>query len=154
MTVEGEIVGEIDAGIAVFVGVGHEDDESDADLLADRIVGLRIFADEEGRMNRSLLDTGGRLLVVSQFTLMGDTRRGRRPSFVAAAEPGRAAELVDRVVEAARSALGRCRERLGEAPELAGEDARLAIRALESLTGRVDVEDVLDRIFSQFCVGK
>lgn len=102
--VEGEVVGEIEGGIAVFVGVAHEDDERDADLLADRILGLRIFADEDGRMNRSLVDVGGRLLVVSQFTLMGDTRRGRRPSFVAAAEPRRAAELVEAVAAAAENA--------------------------------------------------
>jgi D-tyrosyl-tRNA(Tyr) deacylase len=102
--VDGEVVGEIEGGIAVFVGVGHEDDERDADLLADRILGLRIFADEDGRMNRSLVDVEGRLLVVSQFTLMGDTRRGRRPSFVAAAEPERAAALVERVAGAAENA--------------------------------------------------
>ena len=83
--VDGDVVGEIDGGVAVFVGVGHKDDERDADLLADRILGLRIFPDDEGRMNRSLTDIGGRLLVVSQFTLMGDTRRGRRPHLVAVA---------------------------------------------------------------------
>ena len=104
VTVDGEVVGAVGPGLIVFVGVGHEDTEADADLLADRIVGLRIFADEDGRMNRSLLDVGGELLVVSQFTLMGDTRRGRRPSFVAAAEPGRAEQLVGRVVTAGEGA--------------------------------------------------
>jgi D-tyrosyl-tRNA(Tyr) deacylase len=102
VTVDGELVGAVGPGITVFVGVGHEDTEADAGLLADRIVGLRIFADEGGRMNRSLLDVGGELLVVSQFTLMGDTRRGRRPSFVAAAEPARAEQLVERLVTAAQ----------------------------------------------------
>jgi D-tyrosyl-tRNA(Tyr) deacylase len=101
--VDGEVVGAIDGGIAVFVGVGHEDDERDADLLADRILGLRIFPDDDGRMNLSLKDVGGHLLVVSQFTLMGDTRRGRRPSFVAAADPARATELVERVATAAEN---------------------------------------------------
>jgi D-tyrosyl-tRNA(Tyr) deacylase len=106
VTVDGELVGAVGPGITVFVGVGHDDTEADADLLADRIVGLRIFADDDGRMNRSLLDVGGELLVVSQFTLMGDTRRGRRPSFVAAAEPARAEQLVERVVTAAAEGSG------------------------------------------------
>jgi D-tyrosyl-tRNA(Tyr) deacylase len=93
--VDGQVVGAIGRGILALVGVGHEDDESDARRLAERSVNLRIFEDDEGKMNRSLLDVGGGLLVVSQFTLMGDTRRGRRPSFGAAAEPSRAAELVE-----------------------------------------------------------
>jgi D-tyrosyl-tRNA(Tyr) deacylase len=104
VTVDGELVGAVGPGITVFVGVGHDDTEADAGLLADRIVGLRIFADDDGRMNRSLLDVGGELLVVSQFTLMGDTRRGRRPSFVAAADPVLAEQLVERLVTAAEGA--------------------------------------------------
>lgn len=97
-----ECTGSIGAGLFALVGVGHDDDERDAALLADRMVGLRVFADAEGKMNLALRDTGGSLLVVSQFTLMGDTRRGRRPSFVAAAAPERANELIERLVEAVR----------------------------------------------------
>ena len=100
--VDGDCVGAIARGLLALVGVGHDDDERDADLLADRMVGLRVFADREGKMNLALADVGGGLLVVSQFTLMGDTRRGRRPSFVGAAPPERAAALVERVVERAR----------------------------------------------------
>lgn len=103
VSVEGRVVGAIDAGLCVLVGVGHDDDETDAQLLADRLVGLRIFEDEQGKMNRSLRDTRGGMLVVSQFTLMADTRRGRRPSFVGAAAPERAAALIDRVVAAVRA---------------------------------------------------
>jgi D-tyrosyl-tRNA(Tyr) deacylase len=97
-----QCTGAIDAGLFALVGVGHDDDERDAATLADRIVGLRVFADAEGRMNLALRDVGGSLLVVSQFTLMGDTRRGRRPSFVAAAAPERARELIEHLVDEAR----------------------------------------------------
>lgn len=100
--VEGAVVGAIERGILALVGVGHEDDEADAKRLAERIVTLRIFEDASGKMNESLLDIGASLLVVSQFTLMGDTRKGRRPSFGGAAEPGRASELVDLLSEQAR----------------------------------------------------
>lgn len=99
--VEGEVVGEIGPGLCVFVGVGHDDTEADAALLAERVANLRIFEDEAGKMNRSLLDAGAALLAVSQFTLMGDTRRGRRPSFVDAARPDLASPLVDAFVAAA-----------------------------------------------------
>jgi D-tyrosyl-tRNA(Tyr) deacylase len=102
VTVEGQCVGSIEQGLLALVGVGHDDTERDAELLADRMVGLRVFADREGKMNLALGDIGGALLVVSQFTLMGDTRRGRRPSFVQAAAPERAAALIERVVEKAR----------------------------------------------------
>lgn len=102
--VDEEVVGEIGAGLCAFVGVGHEDGEADAALLAERVVNLRVFEDPAGKMNLSLLDSGGELLAVSQFTLMGDTRRGRRPSFVAAAEPARATALIDHFVAAARAA--------------------------------------------------
>ena len=103
VSVDGDRVGAIELGLFVLVGVGHDDDERDAELLADRVVGLRVFADKDDKMNLSLADVGGGLLVVSQFTLMGDTRRGRRPSFVAAAAPDRAAALIDRMIEKARS---------------------------------------------------
>ncbi len=102
VSVDGETVGAIGAGLCVFVGVGCDDEDADADLLADRIVGLRVFADAEGKMNLSLRDSGGALLVVSQFTLLGDTRRGRRPSFVAAARPDQARPLLERVAACAR----------------------------------------------------
>jgi len=101
--VDGEPVGEIGPGMCVFVGVGHEDGAHDAELLASRLVGLRIFEDPEGKLNLSLAETGGSMLVVSQFTLLADTRRGRRPSFVAAARPEVAEPLVERVAEHARN---------------------------------------------------
>ena len=103
VTVAGEPVAEMGEGLLALVGVGHEDDEAAADELARRMVHLRIFEDEAGKMNRSLLDTGGTLGVVSQFTLWGDTRQGRRPAFVAAARPEQAEPLVERVAEAARA---------------------------------------------------
>ncbi|MFT4571205.1 MAG: D-tyrosyl-tRNA(Tyr) deacylase [Hyphomicrobiaceae bacterium] len=103
--VDGTMVGSIGRGILALVGVGHDDDEADASRLAERVIGLRIFEDDEGKMNHSLADLGAELLVVSQFTLMGDTRRGRRPSFGAAAEPTRAAELVEEMAS--------CAEKLG-----------------------------------------
>jgi D-tyrosyl-tRNA(Tyr) deacylase len=93
--VEGETVGAIGAGLLLLVGIGHGDDEAIVRLLADRIVGLRCFADEAGKTNLSLLDTGGEALVVSQFTLYADLRRGRRPGFGEAAEPGLARQLVE-----------------------------------------------------------
>ncbi len=103
VSVDGVCVGAVERGLLALVGVGHDDDERDAELLADRMVGLRVFSDQDGKMNLALGDVGGGLLVVSQFTLMGDTRRGRRPSFVAAAPPERAAQLIERVVEKARA---------------------------------------------------
>src|SRR5436190_19673735 len=81
------VVGEIGAGLLVLLAVARDDERGDADYLAEKITNLRIFADDEGRMNRSLLETGGAILVVSQFTLYGDVRRGRRPSYSDAAEP-------------------------------------------------------------------
>ncbi|HYC00286.1 MAG TPA: D-aminoacyl-tRNA deacylase [Candidatus Limnocylindrales bacterium] len=101
--VGGDVVGQIGAGLCVFVGVGHDDGEADAQTLAERVVNLRVFPDDAGKMNRSLLDTGGSLLAVSQFTLMGDTRRGRRPSFVAAAAPEHANPLFERFASEAAS---------------------------------------------------
>lgn len=100
-----ETVGEMGQGLLALVGVGHEDAEADADELARKLVHLRVFEDERGRMDRSLLDVGGTLGVVSQFTLFGDVRKGRRPSFGDAAAPEVAAPLVERVGTAA-SALG------------------------------------------------
>jgi len=99
--VAGEVVGRIGSGLVVFVGVANEDTEKDAQYLAQKIVNLRIFADEEGKFNLSALDIKGELLLVSQFTLMADTKKGRRPSFVEAAPPARAEELFNYFVEQA-----------------------------------------------------
>ena len=93
--VENEIVGVIDEGLVILLGVGENDGEAEAQQLADKIANLRIFGDDAGKFNRSLLDVGGAALVVSQFTLYADTRKGRRPSFVHAAHPDIAAPLVD-----------------------------------------------------------
>jgi len=91
--VDGEVVGQIGPGALVLLGVGQGDAEADADYLADKVLHLRIFPDESGQMNRSVLDTRGELLAVSQFTLYGDTRRGRRPGFSSAAPPEEANRL-------------------------------------------------------------
>jgi len=99
--VAGEVVGRIGRGLVVFVGVASEDTEKDAQYLAQKTVNLRIFADEEGKFNLSALDIKGELLLVSQFTLMADTRKGRRPSFVEAAPPAQAEELFNYFVEQA-----------------------------------------------------
>lgn len=103
MTVDGAVTGVIQGGLMVLLGVRREDTEADAVYLLDRILGLRIFADSEGKMNLSLLDTGGSLLVVSQFTLYGDTRKGRRPSFDLAAPAEQARALYEKFVELARA---------------------------------------------------
>lgn len=104
VTVAGEVVGQIGQGMLVLLGVADGDDDRDAATLADKIVGLRIFEDEEGKMNRGLADIGGAMLVVSQFTLLGDCRKGRRPSFVAAAAPETAERLYEVFVQAVRNA--------------------------------------------------
>jgi|TARA_B100000959_G_scaffold207885_1_gene218216 D-tyrosyl-tRNA(Tyr) deacylase len=96
--VDGEVVGSIGIGLCVFVGVTHDDAEAEADRLVDRLAGIRIMDDDEGVMNRSVQDVGGEVLVISQFTLYGDTSRGRRPSWLAAARPEQAEPLVERVV--------------------------------------------------------
>jgi D-aminoacyl-tRNA deacylase len=100
--VAGEVVGAIGTGLVVFVGVGPADDEATAQTLARRLAELRIFRDDEGRTNRSLLDVGGGALVVSQFTLFADTRRGRRPGFTGAAPPDQAERLYLHVGETLR----------------------------------------------------
>jgi D-tyrosyl-tRNA(Tyr) deacylase len=102
VTVGDDIVGEIGRGLLVLLGVGHEDGEDDADYLAEKIAGLRVFEDDSGKMNRAVGEAEGSVLVVSQFTLYGDVRRGKRPSFDAAAPPEKARTLyeyfVDRVL--------------------------------------------------------
>lgn len=99
-----ECVGEMGEGLLALVGVGREDGAKQAEELARKLVHLRVFKDEEGRMNRSLIETGGQLGVVSQFTLFGDVRRGRRPSYTDAAPPEQAEPLIRAVVEAASAA--------------------------------------------------
>src|SRR5262249_9185515 len=99
VTVDGAVVGKIGLGWLVLLGVGQHDDEATAARLADKIVGLRVFEDEAGKMNRSVLDVGGALLVVSQFTLYADTSRGRRPGFTGAAPPALAEPLVARFAD-------------------------------------------------------
>jgi D-tyrosyl-tRNA(Tyr) deacylase len=102
VTVDGETVGEIGPGLMVLLGVAAGDAEKDADFLVEKVVHLRIFEDDQGKMNRSVLDAGGSLLVVSQFTLLGDCRKGRRPSFVHAAPPEKAEALYEYFVGKAR----------------------------------------------------
>ena len=96
--VEGEVVGEIGRGFMVLVGVGADDTEEDAEYIAAKVCGLRVFEDDDEKMNLSLKEIGGEVLAVSQFTLYGDCRKGRRPSFVAAAAPEKARELYNSVV--------------------------------------------------------
>lgn len=119
VTVEDEVVGEIGAGLCVLVGVTHTDDEAAARRLASKLWHLRVLADADGVMNRSAADEGAPLLVVSQFTLYGDTAKGRRPSWVAAARPEQAEPLVDEVVAELR--------RLGAAVETGRFRADMAV---------------------------
>jgi D-tyrosyl-tRNA(Tyr) deacylase len=93
--VDGKVVGAIGPGLLVLLGVGRDDGDGDAEYLAEKVVNLRIFADEAGQMNRSVLDTGGAILAVSQFTLLGDARHGRRPGYTAAAAPEEANRLYE-----------------------------------------------------------
>ncbi|MEM9184960.1 MAG: D-aminoacyl-tRNA deacylase [Planctomycetota bacterium] len=103
VVVEGEVVGQIGGGLLVLLGVGHGDGDEQVRWMADKLVGLRVFEDDDGKMNRSLIDVGGQMLVVSQFTLWGDTRKGRRPSFVDAAPPDLAERLYEAFVAAVRA---------------------------------------------------
>jgi D-aminoacyl-tRNA deacylase len=97
--VEGKIIGQVGNGLLVYLGVGKEDTETDAQFMAEKLANLRIFSDEAGKMNRSVIDIGGGVLLVSQFTLYGDCRKGRRPGFDAAREPGVAERLYEKVGE-------------------------------------------------------
>jgi D-tyrosyl-tRNA(Tyr) deacylase len=106
--VDGKITGQISRGLLVLLGVAQEDSESDADYLAEKIAGLRIFEDDAGKMNRSVIDVGGAILAVSQFTLYGDARKGKRPSFDAAARPELARQLYEYFVERVRTLGLRC----------------------------------------------
>ena len=102
MTVDGRVAGAIGCGLLVLLGVGRDDTDRDMDYVAAKIRDLRLFADADGRMNRSVAEVGGAVLVVSQFTLFGDCRRGRRPSYSGAAPPDRAKELYEALLERLR----------------------------------------------------
>ena len=104
VTVDGEVVGAIERGFMILLGVTHTDGEEQARWLASKVAGLRVFEDDEGKMNRALLDVEGSALVVSQFTLYGDCRKGRRPSFTGAARPEIAEPLCERFIEFLREA--------------------------------------------------
>ncbi|HZR31024.1 MAG TPA: D-aminoacyl-tRNA deacylase [Terriglobales bacterium] len=108
VTVEGELVGEIGPGLLVLLAVAQADTTADAEYLAEKIAGLRILEDDEGKMNRSVAESGGAVLAISQFTLYGDVRRGKRPSFDAAARPELARELYELFVARIRAAGLRC----------------------------------------------
>jgi D-tyrosyl-tRNA(Tyr) deacylase len=117
VTVDGEITGQIGLGLLVLLGVGRDDTEADAIYLSEKICGLRVFEDAQGKMNRSVQDVGGSVLAVSQFTLYGDARRGKRPSFDSAAPPEKARQLYEFFVEQIRAAgllceTGRFQERM------------------------------------------
>ena len=100
--VDGVVLGRIEAGLLVLLGVAKEDSEADAQYMMDKLIGLRIFSDTAGKMNRSIVDIGGKLLIVSQFTLLGDTAKGRRPGFDRAAAPERARMLYELIIGMAR----------------------------------------------------
>lgn len=102
VSIDGRVVSEIGSGLLVFLGVAKSDDSDDADYLADKIVNLRIFEDENSNLNRSLLATGGQMLIVSQFTLLGNCKKGRRPSFVHAAGQDQAVKLYERFIDQVR----------------------------------------------------
>lgn len=102
MDIDGRTAGAIGAGLLVFLGIAKYDTRADAEYLADKVTGLRIFADDAGKMNRSVIETSGALLIVSQFTLYGDCRKGRRPGFDLAAPPDQARSLYDYFIEACR----------------------------------------------------
>jgi D-aminoacyl-tRNA deacylase len=108
VSVNGEITGEIGLGLLILLGVGRDDTEADAIYLSEKIVGLRVFEDDQRKMNRSVHDVGGGVLAVSQFTLYGDVRRGKRPSFDAAAPPEKARQLYEFFVEQIRASGLRC----------------------------------------------
>ncbi|WDQ18301.1 D-aminoacyl-tRNA deacylase [Rhodopirellula sp. P2] len=102
VSVDGEIVGQIERGLVALIGIGHDDTQATASALADKTAGLRIFSDEHGKMNRNVLDAGGDVLAISQFTLLADCRKGRRPAFTNAAPPDQAQALYEHYVHELR----------------------------------------------------
>lgn len=104
VVVDGAVTGDIGDGLCILLGAGKDDTDADAQYMADKIVNLRVFADEDDKMNLSVLDVGGGVLAVSQFTLFGDARKGRRPAFVGAMEPGQAERLYEVFVERVKAA--------------------------------------------------
>ncbi len=103
VTVDAEIVGQIERGLLVLLGITHDDTSENAKWLADKVVGLRVFEDDAGKMNRDVVDVGGGILVVSQFTLYGNAQKGRRPSFIDAAQPGIAIPLYEAFINGVRA---------------------------------------------------
>lgn len=138
VTAGDEVVGQIDGGLLLLVGVAHDDGEAEVRAAVDKISNLRIFPDEEGKMNRSVIDVGGQVLVVSQFTLLGDPRKGRRPSFVAAAAPDRADRLIKEMVSYfAELGIPTAEGRFGAAMSVELVNDGPVTMALEVLGGRV-----------------
>ncbi|HEX2155092.1 MAG TPA: D-aminoacyl-tRNA deacylase [Acidimicrobiia bacterium] len=136
--VDGAVIGAIDEGLVVLVGVTHEDTERDAAALADKLVGLRVFADADGAMNRSVGDVAGSVLVVSQFTLYGEARKGRRPSFVKAAPPAVAEPLVGSMVDRiARAGVTVATGRFGAVMEVELVNSGPVTIILETFDGRI-----------------
>ncbi len=105
VTIEGEIRGKTGVGYMVLLGVEENDTEKDLDYIVEKLIGLRIFEDDEGKMNRSIVDAGGSILLISQFTLYGDARKGRRPSFIRAARPEKAVPLYEAAIERLRASV-------------------------------------------------
>lgn len=138
VVVDGETVGEISGGLLVLVGATHDDTVQDARALAAKVAGLRIFSDSDGKMNLSVADTGGEALVVSQFTLYGDVRKGRRPSFIRAARPEPAQRLVDEVTAELRGrGIGVDTGRFGAAMEVSLTNDGPVTIIIETSGGRV-----------------
>lgn len=102
VSIDGEVVGEISGGLLILLGAAADDTDKDVNYIADKCLGLRIFSDQDGKMNRSVADEAGELLVVSQFTLLGDARKGRRPSFIASGDPKKAEQRYEAVISRLR----------------------------------------------------
>lgn len=98
VTIDGNVNGKIEKGFMVLIGIDEKDEQKDLDYICDKLMGLRIFEDEEGKMNRSIIDAGGSILLISQFTLYGDARKGKRPSFIRAARPEKAIPLYEAAI--------------------------------------------------------
>lgn len=119
VSVDAEVVGRIGRGLLVLLGVGHGDTDADVSYMVDKVAGLRVFADEAGRMNLSVAEIGGSVLAISQFTLLGDTRKGRRPNFMAAAAPETAEALYNAVVAGLAAQVPTAQGRFGAMMEVA-----------------------------------